>query len=192
MMLCRRTSRVPSYPSAGSNLIYAFATIRKAVKEGGKKAVKEGGKKVYFPELIGLPDPNADVFTASADFLQLAAGSSSNAKERFSDVASSAKYNVGKIFRRYLPKEVAIRDFTEFVKYNRDFIESIDDINTSDDKKPDYLYKLLDLLNQLDVGVVEFDDEFPESELVYAIAYNRYVLLPSEYKLYVTHVFLTG
>jgi hypothetical protein len=188
MTLCRRASQVPPSQSTGSDLIYAFATIR--------KEVKKGGKKVYFPELIGLPDPNAGFFqrasgiaTANADFLQRAANRSQ--KESFSDVASSAKYNVGKLFHRYLPNEVTIKDFTEFVKYNRDFIATIDDINTSDDKKPDYLYSLLDELNKLDIGIVEFDDEFPESELVYAIADNRCVLLRSEYNIYVTHVFLT-
>jgi hypothetical protein len=75
---------------------------------------------------------------------------------------------------RYLKHEVTGPAIHEFIKLNREFVQAIPDkeVNT-DEGAVDNIDNILTKMQALDFGFVEFDDQFEEKQLVYAITVNR-------------------
>lgn len=129
---------------AGSDLMYAFASLRKRVISNDLRPDGD-------PEKVDLVRPELIITQKHRELIE---------EKRAS--------------RRYLKHEVTGPAVQSFIESNMDFVKSLpnDEVNT-EDGAVDNVISILERLKDVNFGFVEFDDQFANKELVYGIAINR-------------------
>jgi len=143
----------------GSDLIYPFATLREAVKN----AMVDGTlSELDRPELIRpeLKGINRYNWKKGLD-------SALRSPMRAAD--STITFNVDRAIHRYLESEIPIVNILDFVINNKDFVCRISEGEFEFEK----MKKTLEQYRKVSLGIVEFDDEFHKSQLVFGISVNR-------------------
>jgi hypothetical protein len=158
---------------AGSNLIYFFASLRKAVK----KAIREGQRsELYKPELILGSTKSVDPLKTDEFITQMKKklDSSIASRRNFKKAVAKALEStitcpVNRALNRYLEREIPLVDIYEFVIHNGEFCGR----TLEKDFDVKQVKQNLEEFRELGIGIFEFDDEFQDSELVFGISINR-------------------
>lgn len=147
---------------AGSDLIYAFASLRKAAIN-----YLHHGMKLNQPELI-LPDLEKPMQFNFRDIVPtMKTKSALVVKSPRDGLSSIVTIPINRVLNQYLKQEVSAVDVYDFLINNREFCRNITEFDAEDMKNT------LKPFFKLNLGVVAFEDEFQESELVFGITINR-------------------